>query len=206
MPDPATAASWVVLALGSGVAAGLANNLLGFIRDHLGYRAKKAADQKATEAALQQQSNEQAHQIKMDELRRTSEADLRRDQAFESAREELIDAAAKVHDYLESDWYQRFGAEYDFHLRPTSLTPTKREDVYIGLQRIQHRHPRHEVRVAAARLSSRIRSAYDVPRQDGQPVIEDDPEELGELMDLSQELTEGLHNPDYQFSEKLSRP
>jgi hypothetical protein len=124
MPDPTTTVGWIALALGSGVVAGLANNLLGFIRDQLGYSAKTAADRKANAAAAERQHNAQQPLVNMDGRQRGRRAALRRDGAFDAARLELIADALGVHEFPVSHWYHHFGGEYDFHLHPSSSTPT----------------------------------------------------------------------------------
>ncbi|GAA1718257.1 hypothetical protein GCM10009745_78790 [Kribbella yunnanensis] len=172
---------WIVLAAGSGVSAGLANQLLSWLRDHLQRSFQR--DQYLLD--LQHQRS-----ILLDQRRH--EAQLRAEQAHYDARSVHLPLAQSIHAWLYNEWALRFGNEVAY--TPKAISPVVLQgpsDVLTQVGELAVAHPTRRVRELARALDSEIETCYNfaAPHRAGEPSRE----QLEAWIAASSRLIEAIH-------------
>lgn len=193
--------SWtqfVGLAVSSGAAAGLANQVFKFVHDKLADSRTKATQHRELEHQRTMQERELRHQRDLQREEREHQAEVRREAAFFEARRDLLGNAAAVYEWIQWWWGDLYGAEVDYY--PVSLNPPQvvqtAADAITALSEIAAKHPSREIRVFARNLSDSIDGTVNMPDQDG-----DSSPSVNQLSGWSKRaaaLIDALHDPTYQ--------
>jgi len=145
-------ANWVALAAGSGVAAGIANQALSWLRESRDRGFKR--DQYAQEIE---------HQRLMLLDQRRHEALLRAEHAHFDARATFLPPARNVHSWLYGEWIRRFGDEIAYSanvVAPVSIQSAS--DAMAELGQIAVGHPTRSVRRHARHLDAQMDQRYNI--------------------------------------------
>jgi hypothetical protein len=173
---------WIGLAAGSGLTAGIANQLFSMVRER-------------TQRTFQrdQYTREIEHQrlILLDQ--RSHDARVRAEQAHFDARPLLLPHASNVHAWLFHEWAAKYGQRYAYTSKASSQVLLKGPDEALTeLAKIAITHPTRYARDLARRLDSKIETHYNVTATDGNP---DPPqEELEAWISAASDLIEAIHD------------
>lgn len=189
------------LAVTSGAAAGLANQVFKFGHDWLADQRTKDSQRRELDHQEAMQARELQHQRDLQEEERDHAVEIRSEVAFFDARNELLTKAVGVYDWVQWYWGDLYGADVDYYaisvFEPDYHTPA---DAIGALSAIAGRHPLKEVRNYARALGDSIDAASNQPgpgaRNDGPGV-----KLLANWSKRAGELIDALHDPEHQLVE-----
>lgn len=185
------------LAVTSGAAAGLANQLFKFGHDWLADRRTKEGQRRELEHQATMQERELHHQRDLQREEREHQAAVRREDVFFEAQKELLPKVVAVRSWIQWWWGELYGGEVDYH--PVSLhrpeavqTPA---DAIRALEQVAGSHPSKAVRVYARELFNSIDGTVNMPDHYGNsdPTVD----ELSNWSQRAAELVDALHDPEY---------
>jgi hypothetical protein len=171
--------NWVLLAAGSGVSAGITNQLFTWLREHMQRSFQR-----------DQYIREIEHQRLMLGDQRRHEAILRAEQAHYEARPLLLPHAKNVHDWLYSTWAKLYGGMQNAFPSGGLNGPA---DALSELGEIAVSHPTVDVRSLARRLDAQMDERYNIimsSDREGSP----SKEELESWIEISTRLIDSINN------------
>lgn len=189
---------WLLLAVSSGLAAGLANQLFRFVHDALAEGRQKKSQRlelKHQEDMLRRQSEGQ-RELQLEE--REHQRRLRREEAFFHARTRFAPAVTGVQEWITWWWADLYRDEVDYH--PVNLHPpatiVSPADAIRSLSQLAGEHPWKSVRARAERLRLDIDNACnrDDLTEQGEPRPTVD--QLSNWERQAGALLDALHEPD----------
>lgn len=187
MTSEAASVGWgqiILLAVTSGIAAGLMNQLLSWWRE--GRQRKFTAEE---------QEKERAHLQRVHQDEREHQRLLRREEAHARARDEYIERVQNLHDWIQYEWGKRFGLDVDYassHAVPPKFT--KPEEAIKAAREVAIGHPTREVRAAAVSIEHSIDGCFN--QIVGNRLNEPSDEDFREWSSSVDELIDLLHVPD----------
>jgi hypothetical protein len=172
---------WLALAAGSGVAAGITNQLLSWLRDHMQRSFQR-----------DQYTRELEHQKLMLQDQRRHEALLRAEQAHYKARPSFMPHAQNVHAWLYKEWAVRCGREFAYTAKVESPVALRGpDDVLAELDEIAVAHPTRSVRLLARELDGQFETCYNVVAADQETGPTE--EQLVSWISAATRLIEAIH-------------
>lgn len=168
---------WLLLAVTSGLAAGLMNNLTSLLTGHLERAARsKERGEERSHASL-----------------------LRREVAHEYARNDFLVMAKDLVEWAEELGYERFYEEVgDPIFRPPTGQKglTGEKDALDALREIKYGHPSAEVRDKAQEMFDDVAYVYSEFLPDGEPASPLDLDKAKKWSGNAKALLESIHTPD----------
>jgi len=189
-----TWANWLALAAGSGLTAGIANQLFSWLRENRGRSFTRDQYRRDIE-----------HQKLMLLDQRRHEALLRAEQAHYEARPTFLPYARHIHAWLYAEWADLYNRDFAYPARtrsPDSLQGPA--EVLAELGEIAVAHPTRHVRDLVRELDARIDARYNllVEGQARQPTRE----ELESWLGSASRLIEAIHEFVLSVDESTAGP
>lgn len=185
------------LAVTSGAAAGLANQVFKFGHDWIADRRTRESQRRELEHQRTMQDRQLEHQRDLQREERDHEAELRREAAFFEAQKTLLPDAVAVDEWVNWWWGDLYGEEADYYqpsLPKDARVKTGNEAVR-ALGRIAGLHPSRGIRIFARRLADTVDSTINQPGDEGS--AQPSRKEIGHWKERTEELVESMHDPDH---------
>ena len=181
MTTPSAWTYWISLAAGSGLTAGIANQLISWLRERSQHTFQR-----------DQYTREVQHQQIMLLDQRRHDARVRAEQAHYDARPVLLPYARNVHAWLYREWTVQYGQEYAYTSKVSSeVLLHGPADVLTNLGELAVAHPTRRVRDLARMLDTEIDKRYNVTPVGAEP--RPSRKELERWISVASRLIEEIH-------------